>query len=387
MHENIDKLMDQFAASLADGTFIKLSLSNYKGSEERLQKLLLRLVETKKGSRLFVQYRFETRDIVRNYSFEDGVGLVRGQLEAGFRSAHLFTLEHDYQLTIGKRSSRLNVGKPSIRKKPPTEHDRRKHTYIDADSYYLHLLGITSAEGQILAAQQDKWKQINKFVEVLAGLYERSELAGRTSLSIVDMGSGKGYLTFAAYDYFANVKSLTVSITGVEVRKEQVDFCNQVAAAGGMDGLRFIEGAISDASPESVDMLIALHACDTATDDAIFKGVTAGASIVVAAPCCHKELRAQFRVPKQLEGMLKHAVMTDRTAEMVTDSIRSLVLEKHGFSTRMFEFVSTEHTPKNNLIVGVRGSSNAAVETASAQLAELKEFFGITSQKLDSLLA
>ncbi|MDM7924161.1 MAG: methyltransferase, partial [Pyrinomonadaceae bacterium] len=222
MHENIEKFIAHLRESLADGNFIKLTLGNYKGSDEHLQKIQVRIVETKKGSRRFVQFKYETRDVVRNYDFESGVEMVAKQLGSGFHSGHLFTTEHDYQLDIGKRNSRLNIGKPSIKVKPSSAHDREKKYTVDPNAYYLHLLGITTDSGQVRAPQQDKWKQINKFVEVLAGLYARSDLKEKRSLRIVDMGSGKGYLTFAAYDHFANTLGLTVSMTGVDIKREQV---------------------------------------------------------------------------------------------------------------------------------------------------------------------
>lgn len=387
MLENTKQLIDHFAASLADGTFIKLTLGNYKGSEDRLQKLLIRLVETKKGTRLFVQYRFETRDIVRNHAFDEGVELVRSQLRSGFHSAHLFTTKHDYQLTIGKRSARLNIGKPSVKAKPATAHDRPKHTAVDQNAYYLQLLGITSENGMVLSSQRDKWKQINKFVEVLAGLYERSDLKGKDSIRMIDMGSGKGYLTFAAYDHFANGLSLDVRMTGVDIRDEQVAFCNEVARAGGMTELHFVQGAIADVEVEDVDILIALHACDTATDDALFKGIAAKASVIVAAPCCHREIRKQLRPPTALKGIMKHPVMLERTAEMVTDGLRALLLEKYGYSVKMFEFVATEHTPKNNMIVAVRTDDPVAASRAALQIEAAKVAFGIQSQHLEALLA
>ncbi|MDM7921367.1 MAG: SAM-dependent methyltransferase, partial [Pyrinomonadaceae bacterium] len=368
--------------SLADGNFIKLTLGNYKGSDEHLQKIQVRIVETKKGSRLFVQFKYETRDVVRNYDFESGIEMVAKQLVSGFHSGHLFTTGHDYQLDIGKRNSRLNIGKPSIKTKPSAAHDREKKYTVDPNAYYLHLLGITTDSGQVRAPQQDKWKQINKFVEVLAGLYARSDLKEKRSLRIVDMGSGKGYLTFAAYDHFANTLGLTVSMTGVDIKREQVAFCDEVARTGGFDGLEFVEGTIDGYDPGEVDILIALHACDTASDDAIFKGISSHASIIVAAPCCHREVRAQMSTPPMLAGILRHPVMLDRTAEILTDGLRSMLLETSGYSTRMFEFVSTEHTPKNNMIVAVRSRPSGREKDIAAQISTLKAEYGIGHQRL-----
>src|SRR5262249_28255295 len=159
---------------------------------------------------------------------------------------------------------------------------------------------------------------------------------------IVDMGSGKGYLTFAAYDYFRNVLGLDVEITGVDVKGDLIAKCNEIAIASDFHNLKFVVGGISDFDIEAVDILIALHACNTATDEAIYKGIEANASLIVVAPCCHQELRPQIKAPEILRDVLKHGVMLERTAEFVTDALRSLLLERSGYSTKLFEFVPVE---------------------------------------------
>ena len=201
------------------------------------------------------------------------------------------------------------------------------------------------------------------------------------------MGSGKGYLTFAAYDYFANVRGLGAEMTGVEARQDLVDLCNQVASAAGYDGLRFVAGTIADFEVDGVDILIALHACDTATDDALYKGILASAQLIVAAPCCHKEIRRQIKPPEMLSDVLKHGSMLEREAETVTDGLRSMLLERSGYSTKVFEFVPTEHTPKNNMIVASKTGQTTDRGGLQKRIDELKSFYGITEQRLENLLA
>src|SRR5262249_8714978 len=152
-------------------------------------------------------------------------------------------------------------------------HDRTKALQIDQSGFYLKALGITTDPGGVRDKQQDKWRQINKFVEILAKLFEKSELSGRNELKIVDMGCGKGYLTFATYDYFKNRLGINVQITGVDTRKELVDLCNEIAAASEFSCLKFVTSTIDEFDVGDVNILIALHACNTATDDAIFKGI------------------------------------------------------------------------------------------------------------------
>jgi len=400
MRAEIEKFVGKLRLSLAENSFVKLTLGNYKGEHEHLQKISVRAIETKKGSRLAFQSRFDTRDIVKNFDPEAAVDRVAEHLQNGFRSAHLFTTTNDFQLTIGKKNARFTASIPTFSNKPSASHDREKKNLIDRNAYYLKALGITTDDGKVRADQRDKWKQINKFVEVLAGLIENSSLKDKPGLRIVDMGSGKGYLTFALYDYLrscrleSNVQSpkpadssdLGPAASGVEQRPDLVTLCNDIARASGFDGLTFVEGSIADADLDDVDIVIALHACDTATDEALYKGMAANAEIIVAAPCCHKEIKKQMKPPELLVGILKHPVLLERTAETITDGIRSMLLESKGYKTKMFEFVATEHTPKNNLLVATKQDQAKDGETIKKQINDIRTEFGIDHQKLADLL-
>lgn len=385
--ENIEKFVSEFARSLAESSFVKMTLGHYKGDDPHLQKLLIRLIKTKKGTRLFFLYRQDTRDTAKNFDFTEGVRIVRDYLGADFFSGHLFTTENDFQLDIGKKGkARLNVAKPTFKTKPALEHDREKTLQIDPKSFYLKALGITTDSGEIRDKQQDKWRQINKFVETLGYLFDKSDLKDRKELNIFDMGSGKGYLTFAAYDYFVNARGIDAKITGVDTKKELVELCNDIAKASEFENLRFVNGTIGEYDVEKADVLIALHACNTATDDAIFKGIKANADLIVVAPCCHQEIRPQITPPEMLKNVLKHGIMLEREAESITDGLRSLLLEKSGYSTKLFEFISTEHTPKNNMIVGTRSAKNIDDEELEKEIQSIKDFYGIKEQKLEKLI-
>jgi len=387
MVENIEKFLNEFSLSLETGTFVKLTLGNYKGAEVHLQKLLVRLVKTKKGKRLFFLFRGNTRDTAKNYDSETGSAMIAECLETGFRSGHLFTTDNDIQLEIGKKGrSRLNISKPTAKQPPPLEHDRKKTLWVEQDSFYLKALGITDDNGRVRDREQHKWRQINKFVEVLASLVDKSGLNERKEIKIVDMGSGKGYLTFAAYDYFRNTRGIKVTITGVDTKRELVDLGNGVAAASGFDGLEFVLGTIADFDVADVNILIALHACNTATDDALYKGISAKADLIVAAPCCHQELRPQMKPPEMMRDVLKHGVMLERVAETITDGLRSLLLEANGYSTKLFEFIATEHTPKNNMLVGTRLNKPPDRSRFDDQIRDLKTMFGLKCQYLETLL-
>ena len=386
MSDPVENFIAELAKGLESNSFVKLTLSNYKGAEQHLQKVAGRIIETKRGARLAFQFHYETRQTVKNYNYQEAVVAVGKMLGSGFRNAHLFTTKSDFQLTIGKKNSRIITVKPTFAEKPSASHDREKNTIVSPDAPYLKALGITTDKGEIRAQQRDKWRQINKYVEILRDLYENSSVKDKADVKIVDMGSGKGYLTFAAYDYFSNALKLGVEMTGVEVRQELVDLCNQIAESCGFDGLKFVKDSIVDHDVSDIDVLIALHACDTATDDALFKGISARASIIVAAPCCHKEIRQQIKPPEVLRDILKHGSMLEREAETITDGLRSMLLERSGYSTKIFEFVASEHTPKNNMIVAVRKPDAAWDNGLQARIDAIKNLYGIEHHRLEDQL-
>jgi SAM-dependent methyltransferase len=385
--ENIEKFIDSLSKSLEDQTFIKFTLGNYRGSDEHLQKILVRLIETKRGTRLFILYRYDTRDTAKNFDFGEGLEILKSLLTKGFHSGHLFTTENDFQLDIGKKGkSRLNIGKPTFTSKPSVAHNREKQLLVDSNSFYLQALGITTDSGDVRDKQQDKWRQINKFVETLSSFYDNSPLRDRQDLTITDMGCGKGYLTFAAYDYFKNSRNLDVKVVGIDTKEQLISLCNDIAKSCEFNDLSFEVGTIGNYKLEKTDILIALHACNTATDDAIFKGISANADLIVCSPCCHQEIRPQIVAPEMFSGILRHGILLEREAETITDGLRALLLEKSGYTTKVFEFIATEHTPKNNMIVGTKRQNNNEKKVFENQISEIMDFYQIREQRLDYLL-
>jgi SAM-dependent methyltransferase len=383
-----EKFFEALGESVASGSFVRLTLAKRRGVDSDLKNLYVRPVALKAGARLSFLYRHKTRDVVKNYAAAEGLRLIRGLLGGEFRSGHLFTAAQDLQLEFNRKGeSRLVARPPTFTEARPAEHDRRKRRPVQTEgNVYLQALGVTDARGAVRPAMGDKLRQINRFVEIVAGLYESSPLAGREEVSVVDMGSGKGYLTFAVYDYLNNALGVSARVTGVEARPELVELCNDVARRAGFDRLSFQTGYIEDFDLPSTDILIALHACDTATDEALFKGITAQAAVIITAPCCHKEVRPQIRAPEPLSGLLRHGILLEREAESVTDSLRALLLEGAGYKVKVFEFVSTEHTRKNTLIAAVRREGKSDGEEALRQFRALKEFYGIREQRLEKLL-
>ncbi|MGI8811516.1 MAG: class I SAM-dependent methyltransferase [Pyrinomonadaceae bacterium] len=387
MSRDNEAFIQALAGSLAAKTFVKLTLANYKGTSANPQKISVRAIETRKGRFLQFQRCFESRETVKNYGENEAIAFVREDLVSGARSAHLFTTNNDFQLTVGKKSSRLITAKPTFVEKPTGAHDREKNYLVDPAAIYLKLLGITTEAGEIRAKHRDKWRQINKYVEILAGLIADSPLAESSDLRIVDMGSGKGYLTFAAYDYLVNVKGLEVSMTGVDTKQETIALCSDIASACGYENLSFKIATIEEFEPGNIDILIALHACDTATDDAIFNGIRSNADIIMAAPCCHKEIRRQMKPPEVMAEILRHGIMLERTAETVTDALRAMILERENYATKIFEFVPVEHTPKNNMLAAIRKPGRKTAGDIEIRIGSLMDFFGISEQRLHRLLS
>ena len=295
---------------------------------------------------------------------------------------------------------------PKNSPQPGALHNRAKQRYVEQSRPFLQQLGVTDQQGQIIPAMSRKWKQINKFVEIFANAVAQAQLERHESISVVDFGSGKGYLTFAVHDFIVQQLHKTAEVTGVELRDELVQFCNRVADTVDVQGMTFYQGDVRSFNPESgsseaplcpnarresssskVDVMIALHACDIATDYALHTGIRLNASVIMCAPCCHKEIRPQLKMPGLLQPMLQYGVHLGQQAEMLTDSMRALLLEANGYETKVFEFVALEHTSKNKMILAVKKQQNAKKQADVLQKVQaLKQFYGIEKQSLEELL-
>lgn len=388
MHMPLQQFLNIFQTACAAGHFIKCTLSKpTSAAPEGLKNIYLRPVDLKKGPHIAFTYRFKTRDEVKNFTPPDAARQLEQLLGPVFLNADLFTTEQDISLTFGKNGQAAVAVKKSSQTAPAdTRHNREKHRLLDPAAPWLHELGITNAKGEVLPTAQDKWKQINKFLEIVDSLIRERPLP--PDAQIADMGSGKGYLTFALYDFLSRQKGLHPHITGIELRQNLVDFCNQAAQKAGFDGLDFITKDINDFQPERLDLLIALHACDTATDLALAKGIHSRAGIVIVAPCCHKQVRRDMEAHNELAPILRHGILEERQAEIVTDGIRALLLEANGYNTNVFEFISTEHTAKNVMITAIDGRRQTADGRRAAldKVAALKAGFGIREHYLEKLL-
>jgi len=416
MSKPVEQFIETFAASLRDGTFVRLTLSQALPGGVRPQRILGRLIELRGQSHLSLTLRHQTKDITRNVSAGEAAGWLRGQLSSEFRSATLGTTQQDWQLIIPREGEpRLIPHKPSTPTAPARQHDQPHEQTLDATARdWLHGLGVTDANGKVNPAMADKHRQINRYLELLTHLANdcgwvasegratrvplvggptqedgdsrSSSLRSAAELTFADMGCGKGYLTFGAWQLFNRQLGVPARVLGVEARTELVETTNALATKIGAKTLSFTRGEIATAELPRLDALIALHACNTATDDAIRRGIELGARLIIVAPCCHKELRPQLGKPEPLAAVLRHGIMEERFAEWLTDGLRALFLEWAGYRTKLMEFVSTEHTPKNLMLAAVREREPFTDEALRGRIVELKQFFDIERHALDPLL-
>ena len=367
---------------------IKLVVSNKQNKKSDLKKVIIKLIELKDELKFSFVYNYNTKDITKNFEINEGIILIKNLLKIDFYNADMFSVNETVQLISNKNGSvKIKTTEPTFKALPELNHDRIKKQRISTkNNIYLQELGITSEKGIILKDKHDKFKQINKYLETIETLIKDKNITSKSLITIVDMGSGKGYLTFALYDFLTNKLNFNVKITGVEFRQELVDTCNIIAKKTGFEGLSFEQGSIEKSEFEKIDILIALHACDTATDEAIYQGIKHDSELIIVAPCCQKQIRKQFNVTNEMSSILKFGILKERQAELITDGIRALILEYYGYKTKVFEFISTEHTPKNVMISGTKISATKKNEDILEKIKSIKSFYGIEYHYLEKLM-
>lgn len=390
---DIIRFIELLQQAIADGSFKRAVLAKPRKSDEATR-IAVREVMVRDAVMLSFVYSYPTKDITKNLPVADGIALLQDLIGSTFQRAHLVGRTENVDLSVSKKGAAtlhrsavaVDVADVEAEVAAPV-HDRAKNRYVQQDRTYLRELGVTDSSARVVPSMAKKWKQINKFVEIVDAAIKESALNKVANVEVTDFGSGKGYLTFALHDHLQTTLGKTVKTRGVELREDLVGECNLAARHSNLNGLTFVAGDIETDDPSVViDIMVALHACDTATDLAIARGIRANASIIVCSPCCHKELRPQLQSPPAMTPLLRHGVHLGVEAEMITDTLRALILEQHGYDTKIFEFVGLEHSSKNKMILGVKRSNPNAERAAkaTAEIAELKAFYGITSQHLEN---
>ncbi|MBU1312093.1 MAG: SAM-dependent methyltransferase [Gammaproteobacteria bacterium] len=383
----LEAFFAQLSAAISEQQLVKLVLSKYQGAEP-LKQLQVRPVLLKQQWQLSFTYKYQTNDQSKNFTAEAALAELQRIIATEFSAANLFTQQQEVQLNISKKGKALIQAKKinTEVKVATVEHNREKQRYLTLERPFLRELGVTDAAQQLIPAMSRKWKQINKFIEIFSGAVTDSGLASQQQLHIADFGSGKAYLTFAVHDYLTNSLGLAAQVTGVELRQALVDHCNHTATKLNLAGIRFEQGDVKHFKARGINVMIALHACDIATDYAIHMGIATGAEIIMCSPCCHKELRPQLTPPAVLAGPLNYGIHLGQEAEMLTDSLRAMLLEAKGYDTKVFEFISLEHTSKNKMILATKRRQARDNSKVLQQIAELKSFYGIKQQCLETLL-
>lgn len=364
----------------------RIIASQYQGDDAQLQKITARPVLLKNEKQITVVYRYQSKDITKNYAWEEFQTILQGLL-VDCQQLNLFTPQQESQLKLKKGQWKLSQTKIKAAVNTTvdiSQHNREKNRFVAQEAVFLQHLGITDAKQNIIPSMARKWKQINKFVEIFSNAV--AQIKHQDCLRVVDFGSGKGYLTFALYDYLTKHQQ-TPLVTGVELNDKMVSFCQDVAKASEFTNLNFFQGDVRTYEPERLDVMIALHACDIATDFAIHTGIRLNAQMIMCAPCCHKELRPQLTAPKVLSPMLQFGIHAGQQAEMLTDTIRALLLKAYGYDTKVFEFVALEHTSKNKMILATKRQDFSQPDAeVLAQIQALKTMYGIEKHSLELLL-
>ena len=309
-------------------------------------------------------------------------------MDRDFKQAHIFTKEREIQILANKIDNPRISSKASALSVPAVSlaHNREKN-YIIPDGQpcdFLIRLGVMGADGRVFPKHYSKFRQINRFLEIVDDVFPALTDAAETQTSqrplrIIDFGCGKAYLTFALYYYLRLQKQLAVEITGLDLKADVIAFCSKVAQDLGYEGLNFLRGDIADYTSDRADMVVTLHACDTATDYALINAVSWDTRVILSVPCCQHELFRQIRNELH-QPLLKHGILKDRLTEYLTDGLRGLKLESRGYDVDMIEFTSLEHTARNIMIRAVKrfdaGSARAA--KAEAQYRALCDFYHVT---------
>jgi hypothetical protein len=388
----ISAFINKLNACIRKKTFVKLSLSKAVGTEAP-KNIYAKLIESKKGHLISFTLRYKNKDITQN--IEPGLELdkqIELWLGSTFKIATLISTEEETVLLFNnKNKAQLRTKQIESEQIVAHTHNKGKNYLIKEDSAFLKLLAVSSKEGKVFSDQQDKYRQINKYCEIMLTQFEQHQIFQNTDkiIQIVDMGSGKGYLTFALCYLLKEKMQLNVEIIGIELREELCHFCNEQAAVlGWTDSLKFSAMDIMQFEGK-MDVLIALHACDIATDIAIAKGIENRAELIVVAPCCHKQIRKEMTPKAPWKNILKNGILLEREAELLTDAIRALLLEKEGYKTKVFEFISGEHTPKNLMITAGRSKNKSTPKDSNQieiEIEALKSQFGIGQHYLEKLL-
>lgn len=370
--------------ALWSGQLYKIILSNPSGQSPYRKVVLNR---QKKGWQA-EQYT-EKQVFHENLSEQKTREYVEQHLTSDFRQCGAWDGTWEHTIRISKKGKTAGMKKRVKKEEAPKAkltNDRKKQYLLEEGTVIPPLvdMGIFTSEGKVVRSMYDKYRQINRFVELIDD--EIDVLPADQTIRIIDFGCGKSYLTFILYYYLVELKKRDVEITGLDLKADVIANCNRAAKKYGYDRLHFEVGDIGGYETENpVDMVISLHACDTATDYALYHAIRWKAKLIFSVPCCQHELNQQMK-SEDLSILTRYGIIKERTAALMTDAIRGNLLTESGYRTQLLEFVDLSHTPKNLLIRAVRSMIPASVKKqARMEVEAVKKEFGL-KPTLDELL-
>ena len=319
-------------------------------SLKTFNKATIKKVMIKNELKYQFEYIYDKNVEHKNLNKIDSINEIDNLLKTYFKQALINTLESDYHILVSKSGVAKINKKAATKKFEEISHNRKKKYILNEGEVtsFLVELGIMTADGKVINSKYDKFKQINRYLELVSDCI--SYLDKNKTIRIIDFGCGKAYLTFALYDFLVLKMGYNVEIVGLDLKENVIKFCSNLAKKLNYDDLRFVQGDIKGFNEfENVDMVISLHACNTATDDALATAVNWGAKVILAVPCCQHELLKKIK-NKKMVPLLKYGIIKEKLSSLLTDSLRANVLAIMGYRTQVLEFIDMEHTPKNIMI-------------------------------------
>ncbi len=351
------KQLEEILDAVLNWELVDMTLSNRKNAGD-IQKIKIRPVIIK--DRLVFQAAQYTKTQVfhKNIAEAEIQDWVLERIRNDFKQTQIKTGDREYTVLSGKKGNVTVKEREAVGVRKGNLAHNRKKTYILPEGTpvpFLVDLGVMTAEGKIVRSKYDKYRQINRFLEFIQDVLP--ELPKDRELTMIDFGCGKSYLTFAMYYYLNSLMGYSVKMIGLDLKEDVIRHCNELRDKYGYDQLEFIHGDIADfEGADSVDMVVTLHACDTATDYALYKAIRWNARVILSVPCCQHELNGQIK-NDMLAPVFHYGLLKERMAALITDGLRGQLLEVMGYKTQLLEFIDMEHTPKNILIRAVRGGS------------------------------
>ena len=353
-------IISEILTHIANNNINKITFSNIRNKDLELDKVIGKLVNIKNNINLQLEYRYKRIIKHTNIVTTDSENIRKEIIELFelAKDINVATVDENINIKVSKKFKISVNRKKTVSKAISFDHNKKKEYFLDEKQTYPFLveLGIQNNDGKIVKSKYNKFKQINKYLEFIK--QATTQLNSDKQITILDFGSGKSYLTFSTYYYLTEVLKMNVKIIGIDLKKEVIEHCNNTAKKLNFTNLSFIYGDVIDyENKDEIDMVISLHACNTATDIAILKALDWKAKVFFAVPCCQKEVNGQLKADF-IPFMLKHGIIKEKFSTLLTDSVRSEVLEAFGYKSDIVEFISAENTPKNQLIRAYKTTNN-----------------------------